>query len=345
MAGSSMEASFGTGGAIRQLVDAVRDAMIVVDQAGSIVLANTQVERLFGYQRRELTGRPIEVLIPEPFRERHPNYRAEFIKSPRQRQMGAGMEILALRKDGNRFPAEIDLCPLEIEGSTFVSCVVREVTEEKSAAGLRGRLQEQEALLGEVHHRVKNNLQVVSSLLNLQANQLGDPIAREMFEATQSRIRSMALVHEQLYKSGNFSAIDFQTYLRVLAADLLNSYRSDTDSVNVRVTADRVRLNLETAIPCGMIVNELVANSLKHAFPERSEGEIRIGFRAGAGEYTLTVDDDGVPLPPDILTREFRSMGMRLVKLLARQLDAQLRTGGAGEPKFILVFRRGTGQT
>jgi two-component sensor histidine kinase len=326
MAGSPIDNALETDGVIRQLMDAVRDAMVLVDQAGDIVMINARAERMFGYQRQELVGQPVKALIPAPLHRE-----------------GEGLEFFGLRKDGEQFPAEIDFRPLEIKGVRLTSSVIRDLSEQKPAEDLRRRLQEKDALLGEIHHRVKNNLQVVSSLLNLQANQLQDPAARGMFEATQSRIRSMALVHEQLYKSGNFSGIDFATYLRVLAADLLNSYRSNAEWVHVRVTADPTRLDLEIAIPCGMIVNELITNSLKHAFPDRAEGEIRIGFRAGGDQYSLSVDDDGVALPPGLLARESDSMGLRLVKLLARQLGSELQAGPEGQPKFTLTFPRRPG--
>lgn len=326
MAASPMDRALGTDGLIRQFMDAVRDAMVLVDQAGDIVVANTLAERMFGYQPQELVNLPVKVLIPA------------LLCSESE-----ALKLFGLRKDGGQFPVEVDLRSLEIKGVKLTSGVIRDTSDQRPAEDLRRRLQEKDALLGEIHHRVKNNLQVVSSLLNLQANRLQDPAARRMFEATQSRIRSMALVHEQLYKSGNFSGIDFATYLRVLVADLLNSYRSTTEWVNVRVTADPTSLQLETAIPCGMIVNELVTNSLKHAFPDRSEGEIRIAFRVEANQYCLSVDDDGVALPPGLLTRESDSMGLRLVKVLARQLGGELQAGAQGQPKFTLTFPRGPG--
>jgi len=307
-------------------MDAVRDAIVLVDQAGDIVVANRQAGLMFGYEPQELVNFPASGLIPG------------LLCPGRQAR-----QLIGLRKDGAQFPVEVVLRSLEIEGVNLTSGVIRDMSEQSPAEDLRRRLQEKDALLGEIHHRVKNNLQVVSSLLNLQANQLQDPVARAMFAATQSRIRSMALVHEQLYKSGNFSGIDFPTYLRVLAADLLNSYRSNTEWVNVRVTADAISLDLETAIPCGMIVNELVTNSLKYAFPNRSEGEIRIGFRVEPDQYSLTVDDDGVALPPALLARDSGSMGLRLVKLLARQLGGELQAGAEGRPKFTLTFPRGPG--
>jgi two-component sensor histidine kinase len=152
----------------------------------------------------------------------------------------------------------------------------------------------------------------------------------------------MALVHEQLYQSGDFAGIDFQAYLRVLAADLLASYQAGSNSVNVRVAAEPIRLSLETSIPCGLIVNELICNALKHAFAERSSGEIRIGFRSEDAHYLLSVDDNGAPLPEDFLARERSTMGMRLVTVLTRQLDGELRAGRAGEPKFQIVFPKET---
>jgi two-component system, sensor histidine kinase PdtaS len=340
MAESSMESIFAAEGIFRQLLDAAPDAMVVVDPAGKIVLVNAQTERIFEYSREELVGRPLELLVPEPFRQRHAGHRAAFHGEPRARPMGAGLELFARRKNGTQFPVEISLSPLEFCGVKLVYSAIRDISERKAAEETRRGLWEKDLLLSEIHHRVKNNLQVVSSLLNLQAGQLADPAARHMFEASQSRIRSMALVHEQLYQSGDFAGVDFSTYLRVLAADLLNSYRSYADSVNVRVAADHARLSMETAIPCGLIVNELVSNSLKHAFPQGSTGEIRIAFRGQEQTYSLSVDDNGVPLPADLLTRDSKSMGLRLVKVLTRQLDGELRAGKPGGPKFEIVFPR-----
>ncbi|MCP5118184.1 MAG: sensor histidine kinase, partial [bacterium] len=174
-----------------------------------------------------------------------------------------------------------------------------------------------------IHHRVKNNLQVISSLLNLQAGNLGDPRALEMLKESQNRVRSMAMVHEQLHRSRNLSKINFGEYVRNLAASLFCSYGVESNRISLRLEIDDIAFGIDTAIPCGLIIQELVSNSLKHAFPDNRSGEIRIALSAGAGGgKVLSVEDDGVGLPANIKCDYTRSLGLRLVRILAEQVDA-----------------------
>jgi PAS domain S-box-containing protein len=218
-----------------------------------------------------------------------------------------------------------------------VEVIARDITERKLAdEQIRRSLQEKDVMLNEIHHRVKNNLQVVSSLLSLQADQIQDPVARRMFTDSQNRIQSMALIHQQLYTSSDFAEIDFGAYLRSLADHVLASYAGNAASFGVSVDATDAFLSLAEAIPCGLIVNELLSNSLKHSFHHRSGGEIRVGFGASDGICRLTVDDDGSPLPDDILANRPPTMGVRLVQALTSQLGGDLRVGRG--PKFEITF-------
>lgn len=212
-------------------------------------------------------------------------------------------------------------------------------TDEPYAAheALRASLREKDLLLKEIHHRVKNNLQVIVSLLGIQSSYIHDPRDLEVFTESQNRIHLMALVHEQLYQSKDLAHIDFRAYLGSLVDDVLASGR--TSSASVSVDADEAYLDINAAIPCGLIVNELVTNCLKHAFAGRSGGRIDVGLRlTHDGEYVLTVADDGVGFPVDCDFRELPSLGMQLVASLVAQLQGTIEMSSESGTEFTIVF-------
>jgi two-component sensor histidine kinase len=182
-------------------------------------------------------------------------------------------------------------------------------------------LKEREILLKEIHHRVKNNLQIISSLLRLQASYVKDKQACEVFKDSQSRIRSMALIHEALYKSKNLAEIDFAEYVRTLAHELFIAYGAKPEHVSMNVKIKGVFLVIEKAVPCGLLINELVSNALRHAFPNGRQGEITVAFRIKDGRHTLVVADNGVGFPNGVDIRSTESLGLQMVNILARQLD------------------------
>lgn len=200
-------------------------------------------------------------------------------------------------------------------------------------------LHEKEVLLKEVHHRVKNNLQVISSLLNLQAARLADPQTREALRESQHRVRTMALIHEKLYQSTDLAQIDFAAYLHSLVSYLRQSYRDRSEQVTILVRAEGVQLEIETALPCGLIVNELVSNALKHAFPAGRAGEIVITLTPrAAGRAQLVVSDDGVGLAPGVEIQRSSSLGLQLVHALVQQIGGDLRLESGPGARFVLEF-------
>ena len=218
---------------------------------------------------------------------------------------------------------------------------VRDITERKKAEDrLQESLQEKEVLLREIHHRVKNNMQVISSLLNLQSRQIKDPFVLEMFKESQRRIRSMALIHERLYQSSDFSRIEFSQYLRNLATHLFHSYQVDASRVYLKIEAEEVHLNINTAIPCGLIVNELVSNALKHGFPEGRSGELGIDLRRAEGDaYVLRVKDDGVGFPEELDFRKTETLGLQIVNTLVSQIDASIDLVRDKGTEFTIHFQ------
>lgn len=316
------------------LLEAAPDAMIVVDTVG-IRFVNSQAERLFGYSRDELLGKPVELLVPIRHREIHPKHRHHFGANLKTRPMGADLDLCACRKDGSEFPAEISLAPLETAEGLLVTAAIRDITARRRAEELlQSSLREKETLLKEVHHRVKNNLQVISSLLSLQSHAIEDESVRSIFALSQARIQSIALVHEKLYQSKNLSHIDFGDYLRTLVVYLFRTQNVGERGICHQIDGGGVLLPVDLAAPLGLIVNELVLNSLKHAFPGTSGGTIGIQIVGQPhGGLELTVRDDGIGFTEESLQSE-TSLGIELVQALARQIDAEVEWSGSEGAHF-----------
>lgn len=349
----------------RMAIEAAPTGMIMVDRRGTIVLVNAHVEKLFGYTREELVGRSMEVLVPERFRDRHPAYRNAFSAEPQARPMGAGRDLFGLRKDGSEVPLEIALNPLRTTAGEFVLSSVADITERKRAereretmlgelqrlnAELEGRvevrtaelsaaLRDREILLQEVHHRVKNNLQIISSLVNMQARKLEAGPSRDALRECQTRVQAIALIHERLYQSQDYSRVPLSDYVRSLAASVFNATGTALRGVELEFAIDDVSLTVDKAIPCGLVLNELITNALKHAFRDGRPGRLLVELvRTEGGLIRLAVRDDGVGLPADFQKQRGHSLGIQLVTTLAEQLDASLTISSDGGASFELEF-------
>jgi two-component sensor histidine kinase/HAMP domain-containing protein len=215
-----------------------------------------------------------------------------------------------------------------------------EIAERKKAEfQIRKSLKEKEVLLKEIHHRVKNNLQVISSLLYLQSKKILHLPALDMFLESQNRIRSMALIHEKLYQSEDFYNIDFSEYIRNLIGHLSNTYGAKLKNVDVRVTVENVMLSIDKGIPCGLIINELVTNALKYAFPDGRKGGIAIDIQTDPDrQVTLSVTDDGIGLPSQLNLEKSETLGLQLVKSLAQQLKGEIRIERTQGTAFRITF-------
>jgi len=216
----------------------------------------------------------------------------------------------------------------------------RDVTERvKDEEKLRAALGEREVMLREIHHRVKNNIQIISSLLRLQSRYIKDEKALELLDESQNRIRSMALIHEKLYQSQDFSRIDFSDYIAKMITHLFAIYKVESSRIRHRVDAQKVQLDINRAIPCGLIINELITNALKHAFPEDREGEIFVRMRLLAGDqYELTVKDNGVGMPAGLDPARKGTLGFQIVSDLVKQLDGSIEVRRDAGTEIIIRF-------
>lgn len=203
---------------------------------------------------------------------------------------------------------------------------------------LQQSLREKDVLLKELHHRVKNNLQIVSSILSLQSNYIREPQLLEVFHESQARIKSIALIHELLYEKGHLARIEFKDYLENLVDNIFRTIGADTDRIEHRIVCDSALMELDSVIHCGLIVNELITNSIKYAFPLGRKGVVTIGLKVADGICVLTVEDDGIGLPSHHDVKTSTSMGLQLVDTLIAQIGATLqirREGGAG---YVMSF-------
>ena len=246
------------------------------------------------------------------------------------------------RKDGSEFPAEASLSKIQFGGRTVLTLIMQDVSRRLLAEErLRTTLREKEVLLEEVHHRVKNNLQVITSLLGLQARSIKDSATRKMFEESRYRIQAIAILHEILYESASLAEIDFADYIRRLVEHLARSYGA-SGRIRMQTRLEPLSCHRDVAAPCGLIVNELLSNAFKYAFPERRSGEVRIELRRDPrGTVQLLVGDNGIGLPSDLDWETSPTLGLRLVRTLARQIEASVETNGHQGTVFSMKFLDG----
>jgi len=216
-----------------------------------------------------------------------------------------------------------------------------DITELRNAENLiKNSLNEKDVLLREIHHRVKNNMQIISSLLNIQSDYIEDKKARLIFKESQNRIRSMTLVHENLYQSNDLAQINLGEYIKNLTQELLISFKKDPINIKINVNFENIMLNMDTIIPCGLIITELVTNSLKYAFPDNQPGKINIDFKSiGKEEFMLCVGDNGIGIPEGMDFKENKTLGIMLVNSLVNQLDGTIKLDRSHGTLFKIKFR------
>ncbi len=351
------------------LVQALPDIVYTVDDAGYFTFINDSVENL-GYKPMDLIGKHFSTIIdpadvpkvsrryvlkdyegkqtgpdnaPKLFDERRTGDRRtrdlEVKLRPNDKPVPGLMKIGSIISYGEVSSVGFSSAGLDPE-SLGSAGIIRDVTARKQTEKfIRESLREKEILLKEIHHRVKNNLQIISSLLNLQSDYVKNPDDLKLFIDSQMQVQSMALVHEQLYQSDRLSRIDMGGYLKALCDKLYDVYRISPLRIGLEFGIDDIRFDVDTAIPVALLVNELVSNSFKYAFPGDVKGVVSIGLRKADGEYRLSVKDDGVGIPGEFNIEESETLGHQLIASLTSQLRGSIeRLDGPGTG-FLIAFR------
>ncbi len=316
----------------RYLSNAVFEG-IVLSENGVILEVNQACADMLGCNISEIIGKNATHCTPEDEQQKI----IDNIRSGNE----SSYESKAIKKDGTIFPIEIRGKQIPYKNGNLRVTVIRDISRYKEAEKqIRKSLYEKEILLKEIHHRVKNNLQIISSLLYLQSKKTQDKNVIDIFKESQNRIRSMSFIHEKLYESKELDKVDFQDYIHNLSANLIQSYGIKENYLTLNIEIDNTLLDISTAIPCGLIVNELLVNSLKYAFSEdSSDNNILIKLYEENNNFVLIVSDNGIGFPENINFRETETLGLQLVTLLSQQLDAKIEMTVSSGTTFKITFK------
>ena len=313
----------------RRIVQTAEEGIWTIDAQSRTTYVNPKMAAMLGYAEPEMVGRALT-----DFMDQEGQSIAQDNLERRRQGITEQHDFKFRRKDGSDLWSLIATNPiLDADGAyAGALAMVTDITARKQAEdALRSSLHEKEALLREVHHRVKNNLQVVHSLLRLESGRNLEPAARTVLHDMQGRIQSMAVLHESLYRSRSFSAVDLGAYLRQVCTQAMRASAAKPGAVRLELDLASVQIGLDQAAPCGLVVNELLSNCLKHAFPDDHSGTVRVELQAvdGSPELRLRVGDDGVGLPADFEARRASALGLQLVADLATQLHGTLTSGSS----------------
>ncbi len=311
----------------------------------TVITANSEFCRMFGYTAEQLIGvRSIDLIIP-------PDRQEEMQAALERLQRGETVRIehtVRRTRDGRLLPVSIVSKPIHVDGDSIgYYGIYRDITERVTAEQeIRRSLQEKEVLLKEIHHRVKNNLNIIISLLSLQQAAHAEPALQEPLELAKARVHSMAMIHELLYRARSLAQVPFRQYIEDLVHHLGSAYGVIGRNVEVRLDVEDVSFDINTAVPAGLLVNEIIVNSIKHAFPDGRGGEIAVELHEREDGYLLQIGDNGVGPPPGFKMESARSVGMELIRGLSAQLGAQLSWDFQNGTEYrLLVPRRARTRT
>ncbi|UTB33583.1 MAG: PAS domain S-box protein [Methanobacterium sp. ERen5] len=304
----------------RSLLDETNDHIFLLNiPSGKFSDVNKSASERFGLNSKELCPMSIHDLVD---REEIEKFSELFNQLADKSQGRNTFYSVFLDSQGNKIPVEISASTVKFGDELYIVMVVRDITERQEAENkIKKSLEEKKVLLREIHHRVKNNMQIISSLLNLQTTYTDDGNVVDILMESQNRVKSMAMIHEKLYQSTELARIDFKDYINQLTIYLRQSYVYMNSSITIETEVDDIHLNIDTAVPCGLIINELVTNSIKHGFPNGMPGIIRVKLSESNGEYILSVKDNGVGFPETIDFRNTDTLGLQLITNLVLQLD------------------------
>ena len=323
---------------IRLLIDSSLDMIFACDQSGKITEFNPAAQKLFGYLQEEAIGKDVCFLYAE-------KDQCEAIQKKVFKDGNFVGEATHLKKNKETFPAYISSSILKNERGEIIGAMSnsRDITRIKEAEDqLKKSVHEKEILLKEIHHRVKNNMQVISSILKLQSTYVKDKKTIELFDECRNRISSMAFIHATLYMKKDFANINFSEYVSNLAGNLQQSYVSSDKKILLKLDVPDFNLHIDDAIPCGLIINELLSNSFKYAFVDRKKGTVGVSVKIKKENVILAIWDDGAGFPKKIDYKNTESLGLQLVNSLTEQLRGKIKLESEKNKgsKFIIAFRK-----
>jgi PAS domain S-box-containing protein len=314
----------------RLIAENSTDLIAIVNSSNKFTYLSPSFKKILGYDKDALIGKePLSIIYPP-----------DMLKL-REEKVTAKFQIRVYNSGKNLVWMEGTSYVINTKGENFFVGIGRDITERKlSEKIISDSLKEKETLLKEIHHRVKNNLQIISSLLKLQSNFVHDKKDKSILIDSQNRIKTMALIHQSLYKSDSLSKIDFNEYLKNLTANLIQINREKAHSLKLHLDAENIFFNIETAIPCGLLINELFTNCVKHAFPNGESGYIKISMtEEEENNYTLTIKDNGIGLPAGFNIEEAPTMGAQLISTLIQQIDGNLNILNHDGSTFVIKFK------
>ncbi len=322
---------------LEQLFESAQEAIVMNTTDGRILNVNSEFVRMFGYAREEAIGKFLDDLVATEY------LMEEAVSLTKRIAEGEKVkyETVRCRKDGTQMNVSLLGSPIIIDDEQVgVYSIYRDITEHKQAEDkIKASLKERNVMLREIHHRVKNNMQIISSLLRLQSRLIKDNEMLEIFKECQNRIRSIALIHEALYQSKDLARINFSDYINRLTTHLFAIYRERASGINFDLNVGEVHIDINKAIPCGLVISELVSNSLKHAFPGARKGQIVVKMNMNKkGRYTLIVRDTGVGLPELLDFRKPETLGLQLVNDLVNQIGGTIELDREGGTIFTIIF-------
>ena len=320
-----------------QIYKSTPEAILILDENNIVIDSNPSFEKLFLFKNHEIKGRFMEEnIVPEHFQDES---KEMFDK------IGSGenvqKESIRTKRDGRPVNVLITGCRIKLSENRYGSYLIYiDISKHKrSEDQMQSSLVEKEVLIREIHHRVKNNLQIISSLLHIQSSKITSEEMVSMFTNCQNRVKSIALIHEKLYQTNSFTRVDFGSYTKNLVYYLFRMFDVKSDKVTLKLNVENVFLPMDTAIPCGLIINELVTNSLKHAFSDERRGEIVIEtVYHSNNKFTLTIKDNGKGIPEDVDYYNSRTVGFNLINSLVRQLGGNLVINRSEGTEFKITF-------
>lgn len=324
----------------RAVAESAVDAIVTTDIDGKILFCNASLSTIFGYPFHELIGKNLTILMPDRFKDDYIYGLENFKRSGAHNRIGRTLETTGLKKDGTEFVFEMSLAAWKSGEKIYFTSIIRDITERlRAERKLKESIKEKDVLLKEIHHRVKNNLQIISSLLDIQEGYVKEsPTAVNVLKESQNRVLSMAMIHEMLYQTQNLNHINFGLYLQNMTSSLYQSYGVDRRIIKLILNVEEIFLNIETAIPLGLIISELITNSLKYAFPNENTGELMVDLQSHNSEYILFISDNGIGIPETVQIDKTKTLGLRLVNILTKQIDATLTLDLTKGTKFTIKF-------